>query len=97
MESPMFTLAGMRPIPQLDHASLTLTLDHLAKIPTADYIRELPSFGFPSLRAQVIHIFNCEAFWSTLSRISPSKTKTLPATRPSPKPANSSAKSASEP
>ena len=63
MESPVFTLAGMRQFHSWTHAILTLTLDHLAKIPTADYIRELPSFGFPSLRAQVIHIFNCEAFW----------------------------------
>ena len=63
MESPVFTLAGMRQFHNWTHASLTLVLDHLARIPTTDYTKELPSFGFPSLRAQVIHIFNCEAFW----------------------------------
>ena len=28
-----------------------------------DYAREVPGFGFPTLREQVIHIFNCEGFW----------------------------------
>jgi uncharacterized damage-inducible protein DinB len=32
-------------------------------MPTSDYVRELPSFGFPTLRDQVIHVFNCEGFW----------------------------------
>ncbi|MGB6610937.1 MAG: hypothetical protein WBE63_14465, partial [Acidobacteriaceae bacterium] len=59
----MFTLAGMRQFHNWTHACLTVLLDHLATIPAADYAKELPNFGFPSLRAQVIHIFNCEAFW----------------------------------
>jgi uncharacterized damage-inducible protein DinB len=63
MESPVFTLAGMRQFHNWTYASLTLLLNHLATIPTADYTKELPNFGFPNLRAQVIHIFNCEAFW----------------------------------
>lgn len=28
-----------------------------------DYLKEVPGFGFPTLRHQVIHIFNCEGFW----------------------------------
>ena len=38
-------------------------LDHLSTIPASDYAREVPDFGFPTLREQVIHIFNCEGFW----------------------------------
>ena len=45
------------------YASLTLLLDHLSTIPEEEYVKELPGFGLPTLRAQVIHIFNCEAFW----------------------------------
>jgi uncharacterized damage-inducible protein DinB len=63
MESLVFTLAGMRQFHNWTHASLTLLLDHLATIPASNYTKELPSFGFPTLHVQVIHIFNCEAFW----------------------------------
>ena len=38
-------------------------LDHLSTIPASDYAREVPGFGFPTPREQVIHIFNCEGFW----------------------------------
>jgi uncharacterized damage-inducible protein DinB len=38
-------------------------LDHLSTVPTADYVKEVPGFGFPTLRAQVVHILNCEGFW----------------------------------
>ena len=38
-------------------------LDHLSTIPASNYIKEVPGFGFPTLRQQVIHVFNCEGFW----------------------------------
>jgi len=38
-------------------------LDHLSTIPASAYAEEAPGFGFPTLREQVIHIFNCEGFW----------------------------------
>ncbi len=59
----MFTLAGIRKFHTWTHASLTLLLDHLAMLPPTDYTKEVPGFGFPTLRTQVIHILNCEAFW----------------------------------
>ncbi len=59
----MFTVVGMRKLHSWTHSSLTLVLDHLATIPEGDYARELSGFGFPTLRAQIIHIFNCEGFW----------------------------------
>jgi uncharacterized damage-inducible protein DinB len=61
--TPMFTLEGVRKFHRWTHASLTLVLDHLATIPAADYTKELPGFGSPTLHAQVVHIFNCEAYW----------------------------------
>lgn len=59
----MFTLEGVRKFHGWTHASLNLVLDHLSTIPASDYAQELLSFGFPTLREQAIHIFNCEGFW----------------------------------
>ena len=59
----MFTLDGIRKLHGWTHASLNLVLDHLATIPAPEFTQELPGFGFPSLRHQVIHILNCEGFW----------------------------------
>ena len=59
----MFTLDGIQKLHGWTHASLTLSLDHLSTIPTTDYAKVLPAFGFPTLCKQVVHIFNCEGFW----------------------------------
>lgn len=59
----MFSRDGILKFHGWTHASLGVVLDHLSTIPDSDYARELPHFGFPTLRAQVIHIFNCEGFW----------------------------------
>jgi uncharacterized damage-inducible protein DinB len=53
----------MRKLHSWTHSSLTLVLDHLATIPEGDYAKAIPGFGFPTLRAQIIHILNCEGFW----------------------------------
>ncbi len=59
----MFTLDGVRKFHSWTHASLGLLLNHLSAISPEDYVRVLPAFGFPTLREQVVHIFNCESFW----------------------------------
>lgn len=59
----MFTLDGVQKFHRWTHACLNLLLDHLAEIPPEDYIKELRSFGVPTLQSQAIHIFNCEGFW----------------------------------
>ena len=59
----VFTLEGIRKFHSWTHASLTLILDHLSTMPPADYGKEIPNFGFPTLRNQVVHIFNTEEFW----------------------------------
>jgi uncharacterized damage-inducible protein DinB len=53
----------MRKLHSWTHSSLTLVLDHLATIPEGDYAKEVSGFGFPTLRAQIIHVLNCEGFW----------------------------------
>src|SRR5258708_17565325 len=59
----LFTVIGMRKVHSWTHSSLTLVLDHLATIPEGDYAKDVLGFGFPTLRAQIMHIFNCEGFW----------------------------------
>jgi len=59
----VFTLDGIRKFYGWTHASLTLVLDHLSTMPANDYTKELPGFGFPTVRQQTVHIFNCEGFW----------------------------------
>ena len=59
----MFTIDGVRKFHGWTQASLNLALDHLSTMPANDYGTELSGFGFPTLREQAIHIFNCEGFW----------------------------------
>lgn len=59
----MFTVDGIRKFHGWTHSSLNLVLDHLSTIPAGAYEKQVPGFGFRTLREQVIHIFNCEAFW----------------------------------
>jgi uncharacterized damage-inducible protein DinB len=59
----VFTVDGVRKFHGWTHASLDLVLDHLSTIPANDYVREVSGFGFPTLREQMIHVFNCEGFW----------------------------------
>ena len=82
----MFTLPGIRQFHGWTHASLTLLLDHLSTIPASEYAKEVPGFGFPTIRAQVIHILNCEGLWIHTLQALPFVTKTLPTGRPSPMP-----------
>ena len=59
----MFTVDGVRKFHGWTHACLDVVLRHLSAIPMDDYGKEVPGFGFPTLREQVIHLFNCEGFW----------------------------------
>lgn len=59
----MFTLDGIRQLHRWTHFCLDRAFNHIAAIPVADYTRDIPGFGSPNLRAQVIHCINCEAFW----------------------------------
>lgn len=59
----MFTLTGIRKLHSWTHASLALLLDHLSTFSWDAYTQELPGFGFHNIRAQVLHVFNCESFW----------------------------------
>jgi uncharacterized damage-inducible protein DinB len=59
----MFTVDGTRKFHAWTHQSLTLLFDHLATLPAVDYAKEIPGFGYPSIRSQVIHLLGCEVRW----------------------------------
>jgi uncharacterized damage-inducible protein DinB len=59
----MFTLDGIRQFQTWTHQSISLLLDHLATLPAADYTQDVAGFGYPNLRAQVVHLLGCEARW----------------------------------
>jgi uncharacterized damage-inducible protein DinB len=59
----VFTLDGIHDFHRWTHASLNLLLGHLSTVPSNDYVKELPGFGFNTLQKQLIHIFNCEGLW----------------------------------
>ena len=59
----MFTVEGIRKFHGWTHACIGVALDHLSTISAGDYGKEVPGFGFGTLREQAIHIFNCEGFW----------------------------------
>lgn len=67
----MFTVDGIRKFHHWTHASLTMLLDHVATIPAAAYEKQVTGFGSPTLRQQVLHIFNCEGFWIQVLQGSP--------------------------
>ena len=63
METPTFTLAGIRQFHTWTHASLTVLFDHLATFPAADYAKGHPRLRLPhSPRPGRPHL-RCEAFW----------------------------------
>jgi uncharacterized damage-inducible protein DinB len=59
----VFTIDGIRQFHRWTHLCLNVALDHLSTLPESAYVEQVPNFGFPTLRDQVIHIFNCEGFW----------------------------------
>ena len=59
----MFTVDGVRKFHGWTHACLDVVFNHLSTIPGDDYGKKVSGFGFPTLREQVIHLFNCEGLW----------------------------------
>jgi uncharacterized damage-inducible protein DinB len=59
----MFTIDGIRKFHTWTHACIGVVLDHLSTIPEPDLDKEIPNFGFNTVRKQTTHILNCEEFW----------------------------------
>lgn len=59
----MFNRKGIRTLYGVTHERLDLLLDHVAKLPAADFVREIPGFGFASIRDQLAHLLGAEDRW----------------------------------
>jgi uncharacterized damage-inducible protein DinB len=59
----MFNRDGIRELHGVTHDRLDLLLDHVAQLPPADFVRELPGFGFASVRDQLAHLLGAEDRW----------------------------------
>lgn len=59
----MFTLDNLRQFHAWTHQSVSVLLDHLAIFSADDYTTDLPGFGYPNLRAQMVHLLGCEMRW----------------------------------
>ena len=59
----MFNRDGIRTLHGVTHDRLDLLLEHVAKLPQADFVRELPGFGFASVRDQLAHLLGAEDRW----------------------------------
>jgi uncharacterized damage-inducible protein DinB len=59
----MFNREGIRTLHGVTHDRLDLLLDHVAKLPPADFVRELQGFGFASVRDQLAHLLGAEERW----------------------------------
>lgn len=59
----MFTLEGIRKLHNWTHSCLNIVIDHVGTIPSAEFVEEVPGFGFSTLQKQLVHVFNCEGLW----------------------------------
>jgi len=59
----MFTADGILYLHRLTHERLDTALDHAASLPPGLFTREVPGFGFPSLRNQLVHMLSTENGW----------------------------------
>jgi uncharacterized damage-inducible protein DinB len=59
----MFIKQGIRSLHQWCHGCLDVIFNHAASLPAGMWTKELPGFGFSSIRDQLTHILECEEDW----------------------------------
>ncbi len=59
----MFTRDGIRALHAWTHERLDLVLEHVTALSAAEFTRELPGFGYPSVRDQLMHVLGAEERW----------------------------------
>jgi uncharacterized damage-inducible protein DinB len=60
----MFAKSGIIELHAVIHDRLDLLLSHVATVPDDLCRKEISGFGQPSIRKQLVHILNCEEFWT---------------------------------
>ena len=59
----MFTRAGLLAFHDWTHQRLDLLVEHAASLTPDEFGRELPGFGYPSIREQLMHTLGAEERW----------------------------------
>lgn len=59
----MYTAAGLLDIHQRTHRSLGSLLDACERLPSADLLRPLEGFSYPTIAAQLHHVLGAERYW----------------------------------
>ena len=59
----MFTKDGILALHGWTHARLDIVVEHAATLTADEFARELPGFGYPSIREQLMHTLGAEERW----------------------------------
>lgn len=59
----MFTRAGLLRYHELAHAGLKQLCEHVLTLEQAKFRTPVEGFGLPSVRAQLVHLLDCEYSW----------------------------------
>jgi uncharacterized damage-inducible protein DinB len=59
----MYTPESLIDIHERSHRSLKKLLDHCNQFTTDELNREMPGFGYPTMRLQLHHIISAEEYW----------------------------------
>ena len=59
----MFNKKGILELHSVMHERLDLLLRHVATVPEELHRKEIPGFGHPTVRKQLVHILTCEEGW----------------------------------
>jgi uncharacterized damage-inducible protein DinB len=58
-----FTRQGLKALHAWTHDRLDLVVEYAARLPAEAFARQLPGFGYSSVRAQLVHVLQAEANW----------------------------------
>lgn len=64
----MFTRDALLKQYEWAHNSLSIMLEHCARLDSEELARELPGFGHPSVHDQLVHIAEAELFWFRIAQ-----------------------------
>lgn len=59
----MYTADALLDVHERAHRSLRMLLDHCGALDAAALDRELPGFGYPSVRLQLHHVIGAQEYW----------------------------------
>lgn len=63
MHTPLFTRAALLRYHEYAHSGLAAMLEHVQSLPQDKFRQAVEGFGQPSVRAQLVHLLDCEYSW----------------------------------